>query len=71
MKKLTVKELDRIALNKIQDTGSDYKIGCYNNFINGYREAETKHLATIKKLQRIIKSHRIVIETMYAPKQKK
>lgn len=41
------------------------------NFHKGYRTAEDKLLKQIKKLQRILNSHRVVIGTMYAPKVKK
>lgn len=65
MKPLTEKELHTLSEAESTCDGNGY------DFSRGYRLAETKHLATIKKLQRILKSHRVVLEVMYAPKPKK
>lgn len=63
MKKLTIDELDILAKTRVESADIDV-------WKDGYRQAEEKHLKTIAKLQKILRSHRVVIEVMYAPKDK-
>jgi hypothetical protein len=62
--------MEKISDDKLMDLADSVSKGGepspshYYFFGEGYRIAETKHLKTIKKLQTLIKQHRVIIDAL-------